>query len=248
MTPTPLASGRLRRVALFDATADGGRTDAARLDVRRVVGPEEMLAVRRLRRRVDVDELGYRMPVLAGGALAAEPLDTDGVVFAAFVRGEVVGAARVNVGRDRRDGGFGFFAGWYGLRRFDTAPAGAFPHGVALVSRLMLLPAWRSAAAVARLTLALYEHLRDREPQVRYGVTDCGPSQLRAHEQLGWRPIGPTLWHPMAGALLPLAFALYHREHLMRTGSPLAPACPRHDGASARWFDATFAPAVLAAA
>lgn len=215
------------------------------LHIRPIAGPDELHAVLRLRRRIYVDELGYRLPLDADGALRAEPQDATGLIFGAFEGGELVGAVRVNYGEEGQpEGGFGFYAGFYGMQRFGAA----CPAGISIVTRLMALPAQRNGATMAQFGVALYEHTRDHRPQVRFCIIDCVPALKGLFERIGYRSIGPALQHPAAGTVLPMAFAVYHREHFLRVGSPLAAVCPRHDVETADWFDACFGSMTEAAA
>lgn len=208
------------------------------LDIRPVAGPAEMQAVLQLRREIYGDELGYRLLVEPDGSLAPEPLDASGVVFGAFEGAQLVGAVRVNYGdAARADGGFGFYAGFYGMQRFGRE----HPEGISIVTRLMALPAWRNGRTMAQFGVALYQHTCRHRPQVRYCLIDCVPPLKGLFEAIGYRQTGPALQHPVAGTVLPMGFAVYHRHHFERVGSPLAAVCPRHDADSADWFDATFA-------
>ncbi len=208
------------------------------LTIRPVTADEEMQAVLRLRRQIYGDELGYRLLLEPDGSLPPEPLDANGTVFGAFEGARLVGAVRVNYGdAARADGGFGFYASFYGMHRFGRE----HPEGISIVTRLMALPAWRNGRTMAQFGVALYEHTRDHRPQVRYCLIDCVPPLKSLFEAIGYRQTGPALQHPVAGTVLPMGFAVYHRHHFERVGSPLAAVCPRHDAESAEWFDATFA-------
>jgi len=211
------------------------------IDIRLIHGPDELQAVLQLRRRIYGQELGYALPPVAAGAtLEPEALDFTGHLFGAFDGSRLVGAVRVNYGcasGELSAGGFGNYADFYGMSRFGPA----YPQGISIVTRLMAEPEHRSGQTMARFGVALYEHTRDTQPQVDFCIIDCVPALKPLFLRIGYRQIGPVLQHPVAGAVLPLAFAVYHREHFVRVGSPLAAVCPRHDRAAAEWFDAKFA-------
>jgi hypothetical protein len=211
------------------------------IDIRLINGPDELQAVLQLRRRIYGEELGYDLPLApAGQPLAGEALDLTGHLFGAFEGTRLVGAVRVNyasVDPGRAGDGFGTYADFYGMRRFGPA----YPQGISIVTRLMAEPEHRSGQTMARFGVALYEHTRDTQPQVDFCIIDCVPALKPLFLRIGYRQIGPVLQHPVAGPVLPLAFAVYHREHFARVGSPLAAVCPRHDRATAEWFDAKFA-------
>ena len=215
------------------------------IEIRLIDGPDELQAVLRLRRRIYVEELGYALPPTpANQPLAAEPLDTTGHLFGAFEGTRLVGAVRVNYGSAGPDSGFGSYAAFYGVTRFGPA----FPQGISIVTRLMAEPAHRSGQTMVRFGVALYEHTRDTQPQVAFCIIDCVPALQPLFQRIGYRQIGPALQHPAAGTVLPMAFAVYHREHFQRVQSPLATVCPRHDRATADWFDAQFEPELQARA
>lgn len=218
------------------------------IDIRLIKGPDELQAVLQLRRRIYGEELGYHLPLApAGQPLAGEALDLSGHLFGAFAGPRLVGAVRVNYGSadpGRAGEGFGTYADFYGMRRFGSA----YPLGISIVTRLMAEPEHRSGQTMARFGVALYEHTRDTQPQVDFCIIDCVPALKPLFLRIGYRQIGPVLQHPVAGAVLPLAFAVYHREHFVRVGSPLAAVCPRHDRDTAEWFDARFAGDVQPAA
>jgi hypothetical protein len=211
------------------------------IDIRLIHGPDELQAVLQLRRRIYGQELGYALPPMPTGAtLEPEALDFTGHLFGAFEGSRLVGAVRVNYGCTSGEppaDGFGPYADFYGMSRFGPA----YPQGISIVTRLMAEAEHRSGQTMARFGVALYEHTRDTQPQVDFCVIDCVPALKPLFLRIGYRQIGPVLQHPVAGAVLPLAFAVYHREHFVRVGSPLAAVCPRHDRAAAEWFDAKFA-------
>ncbi len=207
------------------------------LDIRLINGPDELQAVLRLRQRIYVEELGYALATSpADRPLEAEALDATGQIFGAFDGSRLVGAVRVNYGSDRPQGGFGSYAAFYGMDRFGPA----FPRGISIVTRLMAEPAHRTGQTMANFGVALYEHTRDTQPEVAFCIIDCVPALKPMFQRIGYRPIGPALQHPAAGTVLPMAFAVYHREHFLRVQSPLAAVCPRHDRRVAEWFDSTF--------
>lgn len=166
----------------------------------------------------------------------AEPLDASGHIFGAFCDEGLVGSVRVNYGDE---GDFGDYFELYGMDRF-----GAYaPAELCIVTKLMLLPAFRAGTLMARLRMAMYEHTRDHKPHMKFCLIDCIPPYQGYFERIGYRPIGPRIRHPAAGLVIPLAFPVYDLEHFGRIRSPLARVCPRHDRVSVGWFSKTFGPA-----
>lgn len=208
------------------------------LHIRPIIGLAEFQAVLQLRRRIYVDELGYRVPLAADGSLPPERLDIGGTVFGAFTdAGELVGTVRVNYGDPAQPaGGFGSYLGFYGMQRFGQA----CPAGISIVTRLMVLPAHRTGESMVAFGQALYAHTRDHHPQIVFCIIDCVPALKGLFERIGYRQIGAAIAHPMAGTVLPMAFAVYDRAHFRRVGSPLLALCPRHDASTALWFEQQF--------
>jgi hypothetical protein len=201
------------------------------IEIRRVLSPSETEMVQRQRFEIYVEELGY--PQRDADPVAhtvCEPLDRHGVIFGAFDRDCLVGSVRVNFGE------LGEYARLYPVHRFDQ-----WKERLCVVTKLMLLPAFRCRTLLARFGVALYEFTRDFRPDARFCLIDCIPPLRPVFLRLGYRQIGPALQHSAAGAVLPMAFAIYDREHFTRVRSPLARVCPRHDDASSRWFETTFA-------
>lgn len=161
----------------------------------------------------------------------AEPLDATGLLFGAFSDAQLVASVRVHY----RD--FGDYEAMYDLRRFGPY----FPDGLSVVTKLMIDPDWRAGSLLARLGLALYVHTRDHCPQTKFCIIDCVPRLKPYFERLGYRQIGPAIAHPAAGAVIPMAFAVYDLAHFRRVRSPLASVCPSHDAESTAWFEDRFA-------
>jgi hypothetical protein len=207
------------------------------IEIRLINGPDELQAVLRQRRRIYEDELGYARDAAPDDhPLEAEALDATGQLFGAFDGPRLVGAVRVNYGSASPQGGFGPYAAFYGMDRFGPA----FPQGISIVTRLMAEPEHRTGQTMASFGVALYEHTRDTQPEVAFCIIDCVPALQPLFQRIGYRQIGPALKHPAAGTVLPMAFAVYHREHFRRVQSPLAAVCPRHDRVTADWFDMAF--------
>jgi hypothetical protein len=112
---------------------------------------------------------------------------------------------------------------------------------LAVVTKLMVRPEFRHGIVLSRLGLALYEFTCDSEPNARFCLIDCIPPLKHLFVRLGYRQIGPSMRHPAAGMVLPMAFPIYNLAHFRRVRSPLAVACPRHDTVSCAWFENTFA-------
>jgi N-acyl amino acid synthase FeeM len=202
------------------------------IEIRRVVAPSETQMVQRQRFEIYVEELGY--PQRDADPVAhtvCEPLDRHGVIFGAFDRDRLVGSVRVNFGE------LGEYVRLYPVHRFEPQ----WRERLCVVTKLMLLPAFRCRTLLARMGIALYEFTRDWRPDARFCLIDCIPALRTVFLRLGYRQIGPALQHPAAGTVLPMAFAIYDLDHFRSVRSPLARACPRHDEASSRWFEMEFA-------
>lgn len=195
-----------------------------KIEIRLATSADDLAAVQRQRHAIHVQELGYPPS-------RADPLDGSGRIFCAFDGAELVASVRVNYDH------FGDYEALYPMRRFGTH----FPAGMSVVTKLMIAPAWRAGTLMARLGLTLYVHTRDHRPQTQFCLIDCVPPLKRFFLRLGYRQIGPAIAHPAAGPVLPMAFAVYDREHFDRVGSPLAAVCPHHDSTTAAWFADTFA-------
>jgi Acetyltransferase (GNAT) domain len=205
--------------------------------IRRIVGDHELRSVLKQRFNVYHEELGYPLPVGVTGDLEPEALDSRGTIFGAFAEDTVIGSVRLNYGAaDDPDGGFGVYTRFYDLRHFHEH----FPHNLVLVTRLVMAPTHRGGSMLQQFAIALYEHTRQEQPDVRFCIIDCIPKLQAMFERIGYRQIGPWLDHPMAGPVVQMAFAVYDLHHFQRVRSPLARVCPRHDPDSAAWLDTRF--------
>jgi hypothetical protein len=220
------------------------------IDIRVVTAPHEVHAIQRQRYEIYVEQLGYRQAhACAVTRTVAEPTDASAVLFGAFDRDRLVASVRVTYGepgrRSRSDASgehlLAEYTDLYGLRRFGRW----YPAGISVVTKLMIDPEHRAGTLMARLGLALYVHTRDTRPTTMFCVIDCVPRLRSYFERLGYRPVGPSLDHPAAGLVVPMAFPVYDRKHFASVRSPLARVCPRHDEATAAWFRETFVPVAV---
>ena len=201
-------------------------------EIRRVASSEDMLAVRRQRYATYVGELQHRDPHANHvDRTIVEPLDDAGTTLGAFVGTRMVGSVRINY----RD--FGEYGELPSVRRFEPY----LPDGLTLITRLAIDPPYRCGTLLARFGVELYRHTIATHPETMFGVIACVPALQGFYRRFGYRQIGPAFSHSYAGTTVPMAFAMYDREHLRQVGSAVFKLCPRHDAESSNWFAGTFA-------
>ena len=202
------------------------------IEIRPVVLADELRAVQRQRYEIYVEELGFANPQAEPGVrIVADALDDTGQILGAFDGAVLAGSVRVNYGD------FGEYAELDCVRRFGPY----FPGRMMLITKLVIEPAHRAGTLMGRFGMALYLHTLDSHPQTMFGVMSCLPSNAGYFRRLGYRQIGAPFRHAAAGVTLPMAAAIYDKEHFRRIGCPLVKACPRHDEESSGWFARTFA-------
>ena len=183
------------------------------IEIRPVSSACELYAVQRQRYAIYIEELGYANPHADPCIRAVtDSLDATGQVLGAFDGEVLAGSVRINFGQ------FGEYAALECVRRFVPY----FPDRMMLITKLVIDRRYRAGTLMGRFGRALYVHARDTHPQTMFGVISCVPSHTGFFRRFGYRPIRETFAHPAAGLTVPMAVALYDRDHFRRIGCPVA--------------------------
>ena len=159
-----------------------------------------------------------------------DPLDDTAYNFAAYARDEMIGCMRVNFAAD---GGLDYYRG---LLRMD-ALSPRYPAGVALCTRLMVLPEHRGSPLALRFCAAgLDLGLRSG---IDWNFIDCNDHLVGFFERIGYEWTHHAV-HEEYGRVNAMRFDLRSLDRLKAVGSPLLRGLQKADGASwpQRAFDA----------
>jgi predicted GNAT family N-acyltransferase len=187
---------------------------------------DEREAVYRLRYATYVEEMHlYTSQADHERRWLTDTEDATARLLYAEVEGQVVGTARLHLGRD------GPLpepvAGRFSLEHFAPLIP---PEQVCVVGRFMVRRDMRGTAVPYRL---IQENIRFQLDQgLELAFCDCQPHLLNLYMSLGFRPYLGTYDHPEFGVMVPLVLVLQDREHLEWVGSPLRALLPAEAPAS----------------
>jgi GNAT superfamily N-acetyltransferase len=182
------------------------------LSIRFVANAAELRKVGRFRHAVYVEEMGRHNGEPDGDRLLIDALDRGAYIIAAWDGAEVVGTVRISLCGTSEIGAYGH---WY--RAGDVAGP-AWPHRTALLTRLMVAPAYRRTPLSARLCAACFSFGLARG--VTCALMDCNEHLLPYFARLGWMFRGSFI-HPDYGRVYTHSFDLTDAGRLRGLRSPL---------------------------
>jgi len=185
------------------------------VNIRLIENENELDAVCRFRYKVYVEEMGkvnhyqYADHV---NKIIKEPLDTKSYNLSAWLDNNIVGAVRLNLGRESE---LGFYEDFYQM----TSVGGCHPEFTCIVTRLMIDVSVRNTELSMRLMLACYETAI--KSKIKYAFMNCDDHLIKLFRRFGWQDYIGKVKHPEHGAFTtPLRLDMFDLEHLKKTRSP----------------------------
>jgi hypothetical protein len=167
--------------------------------------------------------------------LLYDDLDDQAILLYATSNSTMIGTARINIGKliNFSDNLINCLA----LDEFpnDCSPVGE--HQFALLTKLMVAPAYRSTPALYLLIAKCYEICSLN--QVQYGFGACNFHLLRLYEQMGFRRYKSNFTDPGYGLLSPIVMLADDVQHFKAVRSPLFRMARKKSNlniASVEWF------------
>ncbi|WP_224363431.1 cyclic nucleotide-binding domain-containing protein [Hyalangium versicolor] len=195
------------------------------VEVRFARTEDEREAIYRLRYATYVEEM-HLYQGQADHSLHWLKDEDDGTAHQLYaeVQSEVVGALRVQLGRERAIPES--LTERFALERFlPLVPL----EQLSVVGRFMVRRDMRGTTVPYRLIHEVTRFLIDEGLELAF--CDCQPHLLNLYMSLGFRPYLGTFDHPEFGVMVPLVMVLRDREHMEWVGSPLRTLLPM-DGRS----------------
>jgi len=178
--------------------------------------PKELERVFCFRYRIYVEEMRRKQRYADHAHRRIEdPLDADGINFAAFCADEVVGVCRVNLARDSD---LGYYSAFYLMDSVGSDHPGA----TSITTRLMIGPEYRTKGLAVRLALASYKYVVPRG--IRWNFIDCNDHLVRFFMGLGYVAHVPKSEHEEYGLVTRMRLEIHGLQHLERLRSPFAAA------------------------
>jgi predicted GNAT family N-acyltransferase len=143
-----------------------------------------------------------------------DPLDATGINLVAWQGERIVGCVRASLARDGR---LEFHDALYDM----AAHSPDYPHGVGIVTRLMLARELRGSEFTTRLFLRLYR--LSLQQGVQHAYMDCNAHLQPLFLRFGFVAHIPVREHPEYGLVQPMRLDLHDHAHLARVASPYLP-------------------------
>lgn len=151
--------------------------------------------------------------------LVQEPLDENGTLIVKIVDGKVVGSARMNRFSEITDP---FLLECYNLEFFREHH---LQDEIVIISRLMMLPAFRGTASFASFAKEIYSCvLRSGRSLI---LIECTAVYAVAFKRLGFLHYHGSFLHPDGMMVSPMVLDCNNREWLRKIGSILAEPYPK---------------------
>jgi hypothetical protein len=181
--------------------------------VRLATSDSDRRAIYRLRYRVYVEDMGRHQTYADHSAgTVIEPLDDNGLLFAAFDGSTVIGTVRHNYSRH---GGIGDYE-----KLYEMWSAGAYhPSRTCITTKLIVDPAHRGGAGIALAVAGYRQAVTDG---MRFCFIDCNDPLVPLFRKLGYREHG-KISHPEYGEVNAMLLDFEDIAHLVKIGSPFAP-------------------------
>ena len=160
------------------------------LSIRFVANAAELRRVGRFRHAIYVEEMGRHDDAPGGDRLLIDALDRGAYIIAAWDGTEVVGTVRISL---CGSADIGPYEGWY---RAPDVAGPAWPLHTAVLTRLMVAPAYRRTPLSARLCAACFSFGLARG--ITCALMDCNEHLLPYFAKFGWELQG-SFDHPDYG-------------------------------------------------
>lgn len=205
------------------------------LTVVRVTTPGERLEAFRLRHRIFVEELRYRIPDVEPENGIREPEDDDAVLFVARDRDEAVGTLALDLAS-----GAGFSTPTVEHLQLEEFTR-RFGNGAVCVIRKALVARCHRGTAAFRHMIAAALDAVSGLGAIRFCFIDCSPYLVRFYERIGCRRYAPSFTYDDTGIIsVPMCVVLDDHEHLRRSAPWMIDVLQdagRHDDPEVRrWF------------
>ena len=181
------------------------------LTIRKAESLEDLLAIAKLRYRVAIKELQRDSEGIDHEqATLSDSFDKTAQHFVADADGELVGAVRLNLGRD----GPLPNAQWFSLEKFNSFN----PDQLSVTDRLVVQSEYRSGLVPGRLAMACYEYGSIRDIEFDFVLTR--PHLVSLYQQMGHRAYSHNVEHPKYGTMTPMTAVIRDTEFLKTIRSP----------------------------
>lgn len=183
-----------------------------RTDIGLVASEGDLRELFQFRYRIYVEEMHRRQQYADHDQRTIrDPLDDSAYNFVAREDGDIVGCVRVNFAAD---GGLDYYRD---LLRMD-ALSDSYPGGVALCTRLMVVPRLRGSPLALRFCIAGLE--LGLEHGIRWNFIDCNDHLVGFFARLGYEWMHKAV-HEEYGPVNVMRFNLSKLDQLKAVGSPL---------------------------
>lgn len=171
----------------------------------------------RLRYQIYVEEMSKRIESADyQNRFLCDELDPWAVLLYAKIGSRIIATARVNIGTIKQ----------YPVKLVQILALDQFAgaHNVsdpafAYITKLMVVPAYRSSPALYLLIAKCYEICCDHQVDFAFGA--CNLQLLRLYEQMGFHRYTSNFVDPGYGLLAPIVLLINDIKHLRRVRSPL---------------------------
>ena len=182
------------------------------LSIRFVRTAAELRDVGQFRHAVYVEEMGRHADSPTPSRLLVDALDEGAYIIAAWRGTEVVGTVRISL---CGSSDIGAYERWY---RAPAVAGTAWPLRTAVLTRLMVAPAFRRTTLSARLCGRCFSF--GLAKGVTCALMDCNEHLLPYFARIGWKLRGSFV-HPDYGRVFTHSFDLTDAEHLLGLRSPI---------------------------
>ncbi|AIF51663.1 cyclic nucleotide-binding domain-containing protein [Pelosinus sp. UFO1] len=203
--------------------------------------PEEKKEIYRLRYRIYAEEISYKLVSADhSNKLLYDELDEWGILLYAKIGTELIGTARMNVGRisDFPSELVQHFL----MDRFQKFYKKEDKQNFSFISKGMISPDYRSSRALNMLMEKIYQLYLNN--QVQFGFVNCNFHLIPLHEHFGHRRLGVNYVDPNLGLLTNFVMLIDDIEHLRAVGSPLVNIASKKrtlNNQVVDWFHSEFA-------
>lgn len=191
--------------------------------IKLIDNPRDLQQVFRLRYAVYVEELGAEMEHADHQRKEVrEPWDETGDNLGAWVNGELAGCVRINRGGESDLAEYQDFFNPVIADEDADCPL----ERISVSSKFAVQQRHRGATLAARLLLAFYIQLQEKNSRLNYMT--CRPNLAEMYRKLGFEPCAPAFHHHEAGWVMPMVLVVQDYETLRQIKSPFADICARY--------------------
>ncbi|BBB90357.1 MAG TPA: cyclic nucleotide-binding domain-containing protein [Methylomusa anaerophila] len=205
---------------------------------------KEKQEIYRFRYQIYAEEIGFKLVAADhGNKLLADELDDWGSLLYAKLGKELIGTARVNMGR-LTDFPADLVEAFF-MKRFEKfyeEKNGQNHYNFGFASKGMIAPAYRSSPVHNLLIGKIYELYCNKN--VQFAFVDCNFHLIPFHEHYGSRRLGKNILDPNLGPMASFVLLVDDVRHLRAVGSPLFHLAVKRKALnrqSVEWFYKEFA-------